>query len=106
MKFLHELAHLAINNNCAIVTTNMVRNIFYSINNNNNSNNKIINQREENRKEIKLHREFMEKSAALSVHFKLKFEIISISNNIYKASFLQPLINDSILFRITKNGVV
>ena len=106
MKFLHELAHLAINNNCAIVTTNMVRNIFHSINNNNNSNNKIINQREENRKEIKLHREFMEKSAALSVHFKLKFEIISISNNIYKASFLQPLINDSILFRITKNGVV
>ena len=106
MKFLHELAHLAINNNCAIVTTNMVRNIFYSNNNNNNSNNKIINQREENQKEIKMQREFMEKSASLSVHIKLKFEILSISNNIYKASFLQPLINDSILFRITKKGTI
>ena len=106
MKFLHKLAHLAINNNCAIVTTNMVRNIFYSNNNNNNSNNKIINQREKNQKEIKMQREFMEKSASLSVHIKLKFEILSISNNIYKASFLQPLINDSILFRIAKNGVI
>jgi len=106
MKFIHELAHLAINNNCAIITTNMVRNIFYSNNNINTSNNKIINQREENQKEIKLHREFMEKSTSLSIHIKLKFEILSISNNIYKASFLQPLINDSILFRIAKNGVI
>ncbi|HET9807256.1 MAG TPA: ATPase domain-containing protein [Nitrososphaeraceae archaeon] len=107
MKFIHELAHLAINNNCAIVTTNMVRNIFYSNKNNNNTtNNKSINQKIENQKEIKLQREFMEKSVALSVHIKLKFEILSITNNIYKASFLQPLINDSILFRITKKGVI
>jgi hypothetical protein len=102
MKFIHDLAHLAINNNCAIVTTNMVRNIFYSNNNNNNTaNNKSINQ-----KEIKLQREFMEKSVALSVHIKLKFEILSLTDNIYKASFLQPLINDSFLFRITKKGVI
>ncbi|HEX2407937.1 MAG TPA: ATPase domain-containing protein [Nitrososphaeraceae archaeon] len=102
MKFIHELAHLAINNNCAIVTTNMVRNIFYSNNNNNNTaNNKSINQ-----KEIKLQREFMEKSVALSVHIKLKFEILSLTDNIYKASFLQPLINDSFLFRITKKGII
>ncbi|MGE5863430.1 MAG: hypothetical protein ACM31H_06630, partial [Nitrososphaerales archaeon] len=102
MKFIHELTHLAINNNCAIVTTNMVRNIFYSNNNNNNTaNNKSINQ-----KEIKLQREFMEKSVALSVHIKLKFEILSLTDNIYKASFLQPLINDSFLFRITKKGII
>ena len=100
MKFIHELAHLAINNNCAIVTTNMIRNIFYS-NNNNIAKNKSINQ-----KEIKLQREFMEKSVALSVHIKLKFEILSITNNLYKASFLQPLINDSYLFRITKKGII
>ncbi len=106
MKFLHELAHLAINNNCAIVTTNMVRNIIYSNNNNKNPNNQITNQREENQKEIKIQREFMEKSASLSVHIKLKFEILNISNNIYKASFLQPLMNDSILFRITKKGII
>lgn len=105
MKFIHELAHLAINNNCAIVTTNMVRNIFYS-NYKNNADNKSIDQKEEKQKEIKLHREFMEKSIALSVHIKLKFEILSITNNIYKASFLQPLINDSYLFRITKKGII
>ena len=40
----------------------------------------------------------MEKSVSLSVHIKLKFEILSISDNIYKASFLQPLINDSSYF--------
>jgi RecA/RadA recombinase len=106
MKFIHELAHLAINNNCAILTTNMVRNILYSKNNNNTANNKSINQIKENLKEIKLQREFMEKSTSLSVHIKLKFEILSISNNIYKASFLQPLTNDSISFKITKNGVI
>jgi RecA/RadA recombinase len=106
MKFIHELAHLAINNNCAIVTTNMVRNIIYSNKNNDTANNKNINQREENKKEIKLQREFMEKSTSLSLHIKLKFEILSIRNNIYKASFLQPIINDNIIFRITKNGVI
>ena len=31
MKFIHELAHTAINNKCAIVTTNMVRNIISKI---------------------------------------------------------------------------
>jgi RecA/RadA recombinase len=106
MKFIHELAHLAINNNCAIVTTNMVRNIIYSNKNNNTANNKGINRREENKKEIKLQREFMEKSTSLSLHIKLKFEILSIRNNLYKASFLQPIINDNIIFRITKNGVI
>ena len=105
MKFIHELAHLAINNNCAIVTTNMVRNIFYS-NNNSIDDNKSITQNEGNQKEIKLQREFMEKSVALSVHIKLKFEILSIADNIYKASFLQPLINDSHLFSITKKGII
>ena len=105
MKFIHLLAHLAINNNCAIVTTNMVRNIFYS-NNNSIDDNKSITQNEGNQKEIKLQREFMEKSVALSVHIKLKFEILSITNNLYKASFLQPLINDRYLFKITKKGIV
>jgi RecA/RadA recombinase len=105
MKFIHELAHLAINNNCAIVTTNMVRNIFYS-NYNNTADNKSIDQKKEKQKEIKLQREFMEKSVALSVHIKLKFEILSMADNIYKASFLQPLINDSYLFKITKKGII
>ena len=42
MKFIHELAHTAINNNCAIVTTNMVRNII-----NKNSVYKTINNTDE-----------------------------------------------------------
>ncbi len=48
----------------------------------------------------------MEKSVSLSIHIKLLFEIISISNNFYKVSFIQPLINDSTIFRITKDGVL
>ncbi|MGZ5549717.1 MAG: helicase HerA domain-containing protein [Nitrososphaeraceae archaeon] len=101
MKFIHELAHSAINTNCAIVTTNMVRNIIYE-----NSVYKNSNKTEEQQKKIKLQREFMEKSVSLSIHIKLKFEIISISHNCYKVSFLQPFINDSTLFRITREGVL
>ena len=101
MKFMHQLAHIAINNNCAIVTTNMVRNII-----NENGVHKHINKTDEPQKKIKLHREFMEKSVSLSIHIKLLFEIISISNNFYKVSFIQPLINDSTIFRITKDGVL
>jgi RecA/RadA recombinase len=100
MKFIHQLAHIAINNNCAIVTTNMVRNIIYE-----NGVYKPINKTDEPQKKIKLQREFMEKSVSLSIHIKLLFEIISISNNFYKVSFIQPLINDSTIFRITKEGV-
>lgn len=100
MKFIHELAHNAINNNCAIVTTNMVRNIIYE-----NSVYKTINNTKLHKKNIKL-QEFMGKSVSLSIHIKLKFEILSISNNIYKVSFLQPFMNDSTVFRITKEGVL
>jgi RecA/RadA recombinase len=102
MKFIHELAHTAINNNCAIVTTNMVRNIISK-----NIVYKTINNTDvEHPKKIKMQREFMGKSVSLSIHIKLKFEIISISNNLYKISFLQPFINDSTMFRITKTGVL
>jgi RecA/RadA recombinase len=101
MKFIHELAHYAIKNNCAIVTTNMVRNIIYE-----NGVYKTINNTEVHKKNIKLQREFMGKSVSLSIHLKLKFEILSISNNIYKVSFLQPFMNDSTVFRITKEGVL
>jgi RecA/RadA recombinase len=101
MKFIHQLAHIAINNNCAIVTTNMVRNIIYE-----NGVYKPINKTDEPKKKLKLQREFMEKSVSLSIHFKLLFEIISISNNFYKVSFIQPLINDCTIFRITKEGVL
>ena len=101
MKFIHELAHNAINNNCAIVTTNMVRNIIYE-----NGVYKTINNTEVHKKNIKLQREFMGKSVSLSIHLKLKFEILNISNNIYKVSFLQPFMNDSTVFRITKEGVL
>jgi RecA/RadA recombinase len=101
MKFIHQLAHIAINNNCAIVTTNMVRNIIYE-----NGVDKPINKTDEPQKQKKLKREYMEKSVSLSIHIKLLFEIISISNNFYKVSFIQPLINDSTIFRITKEGVL
>jgi len=101
MKFIHELAHTAINNNCAIVTTNMVRNIISK-----NSVYKTITNIDEHPKKIKLEREFMGKSVSLSIHIKLKFEIISISTNLYKVSFIQPFIKDSTTFRITKTGVL
>ena len=106
MKFVHELAHLAINNNCAVITTNMVRNIIPTKSLSKTSNNQDLIIKEDYQREKISHREFMEKSISLSVHIILKFEILSINNNIYRASYLQPSINRSILFRITKNGVI
>jgi hypothetical protein len=79
----------------------MVRNIIYE-----NGLYKNINKSEEQKNKIKLQREFMEKSVSLSTHIKLKFEIINVSKNSYKASFIQPFINDSALFRITREGVL
>ena len=79
----------------------MVRNIINKM-----SVYKTINNTDEHQKKIKLQREYMGKSVSLSIHIKLKFEIISISDNSYKVSFLQPFINDSTIFRITKAGVL
>ncbi|HET7643959.1 MAG TPA: DUF87 domain-containing protein [Nitrososphaeraceae archaeon] len=106
MKFVHELAHLAINNNCAVITTNMIRNIIPTkfLPKTFNTQDPII--KEDHQRDKILHREFMEKSISLSAHIILKFEILSMNNNIYRASFLQPSINRSIIFRITKNGVI
>jgi hypothetical protein len=106
MKFVHELAHLAINNNCAVITTNMIRNIIPTKSLPKTSNNQDLLIKEDYQREKISHREFMKKSISLSVHIILKFEILSINNNIYRASYLQPSINRSILFRITKNGVI
>ena len=49
MKFIHELAHTAISTNCAIVTTNMIRNIIYE-----NDVYRNINKTEEQKNKIKL----------------------------------------------------
>jgi DNA repair protein RAD51 len=106
MKFVHELAHLAINNNCAIVTTNMIRNIISTKTLTKNSNHKDLILKEDYGREKNSHREFMEKSISLSAHIIVKFEILSMDDNVYRASFLQPSINRSTIFRITKNGIM
>jgi hypothetical protein len=106
MKFVHELAHLAINNNCAVVTTNTVRNIISTkpLSKAFNQNDLIL--KEDYQREKNTYAEFMEKSTSLSVHIRLKFEILSMNDNVYRASFLQPPINRSILFKITKGGII
>jgi ABC-type dipeptide/oligopeptide/nickel transport system ATPase component len=106
MKFVHELAHLAINNNCAVVTTNMIRNIISTKPLPKTFNPKDLILKEDYHREKNSHKEFMQKSVSLSVHMILKFEILSMNDNVYRASFLQPSINRSILFRITKNGII
>ena len=106
MKFVHELAHLSINNNCAVVTTNTIRNIISTKLSSKTSNHKDLVLKEDYQREKNLHREFMEKSISISVHIILKFEILNMNNNIYRASFLQPPLNRSIFFRITKNGII
>lgn len=100
MKFLHKLAHYALKYNCAVIITNSIRDriLYYETD-------LPIIKLEEQQVLKTLQREFMDKSISISTHVKLKFEIINAEKNIYKISFIQPLIKRDIFFTIVKNGI-
>lgn len=101
MKFLHKLAHYALKYNCAVIITNSIRDriLYYE------TDLPIIKLEEQQVLKTHFQREFMDKSISISTHVKLKFEIINAEKNIYKISFIQPLIKKDIFFTIVKNGI-
>jgi RecA/RadA recombinase len=105
-KHLHKLSLTAINFDCAIVITNMIRSVPIRTT--------IINQDGEHditttkTKTITnsfQQREFMEASVSIYTHMKLKLEVISLEKSLFRASLIQPLQKRHALFTITSKGI-
>lgn len=94
MKFLHKLAHHAIRNNCAVIITNSIREKISS-----------PEVREMKTSKTGSQIEFMDKSTSISVHIKLRFEIINFDKKIYRMSYAQPFLKHSIFFTINISGI-
>jgi RecA/RadA recombinase len=104
MKHLHVLSLAAINFDCAIVITNMVRNIPLRT--------AIIHQAGHNlTTDIKTtnkpfqQSEFMGTSVSIYTHIKLKLEIVNLERSIFRANLMQPARSDQVLYSITSRGI-
>jgi RecA/RadA recombinase len=104
MNHLHELSLAAINFDCAIVITNMVRNIPVittladQVGHNLTTTIKTtINSSQQ--------REFMGTSVSIYAHMKLKLEIINLEKSLFMASLTQPPRKDQVHFTITSKGI-
>jgi RecA/RadA recombinase len=98
MHYLHELAMLAINLDCAIIVTNMVRNAPITVvdQGGHNVSTAIVPSEQ---------REFLGQSVSLYTHVKLKLEIVNPADSIFKAILLQPPGKEPALFSIGRSGV-
>ena len=85
MNYIHRISLAAINFDCAVVITNMVRDIA------------LTNSFQQ--------REFMEASLSIYIHMKLKLEIIDLEKSLFGASLIQPIQKDRVLFNITSKGI-
>jgi hypothetical protein len=104
MNYIHRISLAAINFDCAVVITNMVRNIPIRTT--------IMDQGGHNlTAAIKAltnssqQREFMGASLSIYIHMKLKLEIIDLEKSLFGASLMQPIQKDRVLFNITSKGI-
>ena len=104
MNYVHKLSLAAINFDCAIVITNVIRDMPIRTT--------LIDQGGHNLgAAIKTtvnssqQREFMEASLSIYIHIKLKLEIINLEKSLFGASLMQPIQKDRALFNITSKGI-
>jgi hypothetical protein len=107
MKYLHEVSLAAINFDCAIVVTNMVRNMPL--------NKKITQSRDHNiAPSIKPsstnsntfgQREFMGTSVSIYAHMKLKLAALDRKNAVFGVSLMQPKRKGWTAFHIASRGI-
>jgi RecA/RadA recombinase len=105
MNHLHELSFAAINFDCAVVITNMVRNfpVVRTITNHGDNNiNKVINTTTTSNSYQQ--REFMGTSVSIYSHIKLRLEIVNSEKSLVRASLMQPRRRDQVSFRIISRG--
>lgn len=107
MKYLHQVSLNAIKFDCAIVMTNMVRNVPF---------NRIIAGSQDNHAATSAisgdvdrlafgEREFMGTSVSIYAHMKLKVKIVDRKNSIFGACLMQPKRDVQIPFYITSKGI-
>lgn len=105
MNYIHKLSLIAINFDCAVVITNVIRDAPIRTT--------LIDQGGHNRRAaIKTtttnsfqQREFMGASISIYVHIKLKLEIINLEKSLFGASLMQPMQKDRVLFNVTSKGI-
>ena len=103
MNYIHKLSLAAINFDCAVVITNVIRHAPIRTT--------LIDQGGHNRRAaIKAtnsfqQHEFMGASISIYVHIKLKLEIINVEKSLFGASLMQPIQKDRVLYNITSKGV-
>jgi RecA/RadA recombinase len=98
MKHLHDLAISAITTRCAVVVTNMVRNVPTT----------IVDQAGRNVAQAVVpsqQREYLGSSVSIYSHFKLKLEIVDPKQSIYRAKLMQPPGSNLVEFAITTKGI-
>jgi RecA/RadA recombinase len=104
MNHLHELSFAAINFDCAVVITNMVRNVpvVRTITDHGDNNiNKVINTTTSNSYQ---QREFMGTSVSIYSHIKLRLQIVNSEKSIIEASLMQPMRRSPVSFKIISRG--
>lgn len=98
MKHLRNLAMAAIASRCAVVVTNMVRNV-------------ITNDVDQARKKVAQaispvqQREYLGSSVSIYSHIKLKLEIIDAKSSMFRAKLVQPPRAAAIEFGISTRGI-
>ena len=106
MNHLHELSFAAINFDCAVVITNMVRNVpvVRTITDHGDNNiDKVINTTTTTSNSYQ-QREFMGTSVSMYSHIKLRLEIVNSEKSIVRASLMQPTRRGQVSFRIISRG--
>src|SRR5918992_290876 len=99
MKYLHELAFLAINLRGAIVVTNMVRTAPPIT---------LIDQGGRNVAQAVIpgqQREYLGSSVSIYSHMRMKLEIVDVANSSYQAVLMQPSRKRPARFAITALGI-
>jgi RecA/RadA recombinase len=99
MKYLHELALLAINSRCAVVVTNMVRTAPPIT---------VIDQAGRNFGHAIVpwqQREYLGSSVSIYSHMKMKLEIVDSTKSSFQAVLMQPAGKGQAPFAITMQGI-
>ncbi len=99
MKYMHQLAALAINLQSAIVVTNMVRNAPPI---------PMVDQAGRNVAQAVIpwqQREFLGSSVSIYSHIKMKLEIVDSAKSSFQAVLMQPPSREPVPFVITSSGI-
>ncbi len=99
MKYMHELAALAINLRSAVVVTNMIRNAPPIT---------LVDQAGRNVAQAVVpwqQREFLGSSVSIYSHIKIKLEILDRAKSLFRAVLVQPRGKEPVPFVITSSGI-